>query len=291
MESVVVANARRPRAARLVAALLRRADELGVRRPRIEWTTAERDGAQQAAEAVAAGAKVVVACGGDGTVRRVAAAVAKTSTDLAILPAGRANVAAHNLIRECGGLDAALLGEPRSCDIVRVTYRVADGRRDQDWFVSMAGFGWDAAAIRDMKTTGGWARYFASGARYLRAGGVRTEVRTPSEVLTGELWSTFVGNLVSAPPGIRLFPGAGPASATLVTAAVRPRGLLSWVGIATGRLLSTRSHPGYAYRSGEVVEMEAACPRPLHLDGDVIDDVVWFRAEVLPGALRVRCAA
>src|SRR6266700_2772270 len=61
-----------------------------------ETTTAER-GAGLAREAVAAGAGLVFAAGGDGTVRACAQALAGAGVALAIVPLGTANLAARAL--------------------------------------------------------------------------------------------------------------------------------------------------------------------------------------------------
>jgi len=63
----------------------------------VEITNTFGDGARLAAKAVAGGAALVAACGGDGTVMDVAAGVAGSSTPLAILPSGTGNVLAKDL--------------------------------------------------------------------------------------------------------------------------------------------------------------------------------------------------
>ena len=68
--------------------------------------------------AVAAGAPLVVAVGGDGTIRQAAAALSGTTTPLAVVPGGTGNVLAGAL--RIGGIQPAIEairhGEPRTMD-------------------------------------------------------------------------------------------------------------------------------------------------------------------------------
>ena len=74
-----------------------RLTEAGYPEPLWLETTAEDPGRAMTAEAVEAGVDLVLAAGGDGTIRMVAAGLAGTDVAMAILPAGTGNLLARNL--------------------------------------------------------------------------------------------------------------------------------------------------------------------------------------------------
>ena len=88
-------------------------------------TTVAETGATQARLAVASGARLVIAVGGDGTVRAVAAGLAGTDAELGVIPLGTANLAARNLGLPIGDLDAiiavAVTGPARPTDLAWVS--------------------------------------------------------------------------------------------------------------------------------------------------------------------------
>lgn len=120
----VVINPSKPRATAAVRGLLERElREAGYAGPVWLETSVSEPGTMQARLALAAGARLVVAAGGDGTVRAVAAGVASTGAQMGIIPLGTANLAARNL--------GVPVGDPRAA--ARVAARGVDLPADLAW--------------------------------------------------------------------------------------------------------------------------------------------------------------
>lgn len=115
--------------------------------------------------ALAGGAELVIAAGGDGTVSAVASVLAGGDVPLAILPRGTANsiAAALEIPTDLDGALAQIAaGEARALDLLRVNDRVAV-------LHCMIGFHADAVGgtSRDAKNRWGILAYLASGLREL----------------------------------------------------------------------------------------------------------------------------
>ncbi|MBR0681040.1 diacylglycerol kinase family lipid kinase [Roseomonas eburnea] len=139
------AGARRRR--RLLAALdLLRG--LGMR-PEVADTARRGHATDLAHEAAAAGVRVVVAAGGDGTIAEVAAGLAGSDSALGVLPLGTANVLALELGLPRSPVRAAeVLAMGRTALLHPGLARYADGR--ELLFVQMLGAGFDAAVVHNL---------------------------------------------------------------------------------------------------------------------------------------------
>ncbi|WP_313277687.1 diacylglycerol/lipid kinase family protein, partial [Timonella senegalensis] len=102
-----VANPSKPNVAALKSPVLARCSAEGLPEPLWLETTVEDPGRGQAAEAVARGASLVVAMGGDGTVRSVASHMVTTDVPMGIIPVGTGNLLARNLDIPIASLDEA----------------------------------------------------------------------------------------------------------------------------------------------------------------------------------------
>ena len=120
----VVVNPSKPRATAAVRSLLEgELREAGYAGPVWLETSVSEPGTMQARLALAAGASLVVAAGGDGTVRSVAAGLAGTGAQMGIVPLGTANLAARNL--------GVPVGDPRAA--AKVVAQGVDLPADLAW--------------------------------------------------------------------------------------------------------------------------------------------------------------
>ena len=120
----VIINPSKRRATTAVQGVLERElREAGYAGPVWLETSVSEPGTMQARLALAARARLVVAAGGDGTVRSVAAGVAGTQARMGIIPLGTANLAARNL--------GVPVGDPRAA--ARVAAHGVDLPADLAW--------------------------------------------------------------------------------------------------------------------------------------------------------------
>jgi len=284
-------------------------DDLGKLRAQItgvcaelEWaaplwleTTVEDPGGGQARTALAAGADVVLVCGGDGTIRHVAQVLAGSGTALGLVPAGTSNVLARNLAiglnDPARATRIALSGTNRAVDVGRVTI---DDCAEEQVFLAMAGVGFDAAimagAPHELKSRLGPLAYFVSGMRALRGPRapitltVDGRIEPPRQVRT-----VVVGNCGKLLAGLVLMPAARVDDGLLDVVSIGPRNILGWLAV-TARVLTRRcrGHRIVQHWQGRAVIISAESPQLAQLDGDAVGEVQALRMRVDRGALLVR---
>ncbi|WP_240916139.1 diacylglycerol kinase family protein [Sanguibacter sp. HDW7] len=238
-----VANPSKPDVAQLRAPVEKACRSLGLEPLWLE-TTVEDPGSGQARAALEAGAEVVVAAGGDGTVRAVATTLQGTGVPMGLLPVGTGNLLARNLdipVTDLArSLEIALEGRDRAIDVAWL--RVTDAPAGDDAaevgsehiFLVIAGIGFDAAMIADTDTTlkakVGWIAYFLGGIRHLH--GRRLEARVlldDTRRSSMKLRTLLVGNCGRLPGGITLLPDALLDDGILDVAAIDTRaGVAGW---------------------------------------------------------------
>ncbi|HEX2498413.1 MAG TPA: YegS/Rv2252/BmrU family lipid kinase [Actinomycetes bacterium] len=270
------------------AEILVQAAALGYDEPVFRETTLLDAGLGQARELVELGTGLVIACGGDGTVRACADALAGTAVPLGIVPAGTGNLLARNLALPMDithAVHVALTGQDRRIDL-----GVVDGQR----FAVMAGIGFDAAMVAGtserLKTGMGWPAYLLSGARHLFGDIMRVTVRVDGgPELQRRARLVLVGNVGRITGGIPLLPDAAPDDGLLDVVILTPRTLVGWARVASRVLTRNRRtrRPVERHR-GKRIEVRTEKPHPRELDGDNIPDAAEFVVEIEPATLTVR---
>ncbi|MCB2176117.1 MAG: diacylglycerol kinase [Actinomycetales bacterium] len=322
-----VANPAKPGAAELRERAVRACASRYLPEPLWYETTPDDPGVGQARQAVADGAEVVVAVGGDGTVRAVAEGLIGTPAAMALLPQGTGNLLARNLDLPLGDLEAqlriALEGLDRTIDVGWLTV-LRDGRgtpvagfdpggdgamspKDVDpsnrhLFLVIGGIGFDAAMVADadehLKARVGWMAYFFAGARHLHARRMRLEARLDASTWHQlRLRSLLIGNCGRLPGGITLLPDAVLDDGWLDVGAIDTRGgLLGWTQLF-GEVVVQRfgvraelpaSIGHIDHARAKVVRVRTREPQQVQVDGDIVGAAFELEARVEPRALTVR---
>ncbi|XCB29214.1 diacylglycerol kinase family protein [Arcanobacterium hippocoleae] len=290
-------------------------------------TTAEDPGPGQTREALKAGASVVIAAGGDGTVRAVAEVLAGTETPLGLLPVGTGNLLARNLdfplqsakdlasIALTGSVkaidvawleiddsavDSALLQQAKAAELQAVT----PGKYA---FVVIGGMGFDADVMDStnsaLKKKVGWLAYVSAGMKNLFAEKMRVEIHPgdSGKRINTEARSVMFMNCGELTGGIVLEPNADPADSWLeLTVLDIKGGVLGWIdlvhtimaknmGFSERSLIPINSVVGdLDTRRVRTCTVKADSLQAVQLDGDVLGYAKEFSVSLDPGALNVR---
>ena len=269
--------------------------ELGWAPPLWLETTVEDPGGGQATSALAAGAEVVLACGGDGTVRHVARVLAGSGIPLGLVPTGTANLLARNLAvvldDPAKATRIALSGTNRAVDVGRV---FIDDRGEEQVFMVMAGVGFAAAimvgATHELKDWLGSLAYFVSGLRALRDPRASITLAVDGRIVPSRRVRTVVvGNCGKLVAGLVLMPAASVDDGLLDVVSIGPRSILGWLAV-TARVLARRrrGHRIVQHWQGRTVIISTEAPQQAQLDGDLVGEVRGLRMRIDPGALLVR---
>ncbi|MET3961788.1 YegS/Rv2252/BmrU family lipid kinase [Marmoricola sp. OAE513] len=261
----------------------------------VAWwhTTAEDTGYSMAHEAAVSGADLVIAIGGDGTIRAVCEELAGTGIPVGIIPAGTGNLLARNLsipLYLRAAVDVGLNGQDRAIDMVRVS---GDEMEDATFLV-MAGMGFDAAIMEgvneDFKKKVGWLAYAWSGLKALMFPAIKVEISIDGGEFTKHRARTIViGNVGSLQAGMPLIPDAEIDDGQLDVVLLYPRRFLSWLPLAARILTKNkRTDASLTRMTGHTVVVRASAAAPRQLDGDLIEPGRELRAECDHGRLLVR---
>lgn len=280
-------------------------------------TTAEEAGQDLTRQAIAMGAEMVLAAGGDGTVRAVVEGLRGSNVPMGLIPSGTGNLLARNLNIGLSGQDAAITaafeGTNRPIDRGIASIVREDGSTQEHAFVVMAGLGLDAKMIAmtnsKLKKAVGWLAYVDAGVRALpelKPLKIRYSIDNDPWRSTS-VHTVMVGNCGSLPGGVLLIPEARVDDGVLDIMALRPEGAFGWLKIwrkitwengvlrksATGRKIIdlTNDVRSVTYRRGADLRLTVEVPEHFQLDGDEFGKVIAVHCWVEPAALNVRVAA
>ncbi|MCW2752185.1 MAG: PA-phosphatase [Aeromicrobium sp.] len=269
------------------------ADRDGWSEPLWFETSIEDPGYGQALLALQAGVDLIIAAGGDGTVRAVCEEAARTGVAVGILPHGTGNLLARNLgiplnIRDA--LDVAFSGQDKAIDLG--TYKTDSGTDTS--FLVMAGLGMDAAIMTGvddtLKAKVGWLAYFVSGVKAARFPAMKVEISVDDgEFKKFKARTVVIGNVGFLQGGIPLLPDAQIDDGTLDVVVLAPKRFIGWLAIivrVVGR--QRRTNERLDRLTGHKVVIRAEKPMPMQLDGDPVGEGQEITAEVQPGVLLVR---
>ncbi len=238
-------------------------------------------------EAVRKGADLIFVWGGDGTVQRCLDAVAGEPVDVAILPAGTANLLATNLgipttIEEA--VQVGLHGRRRPLDL---------GVMNGEHFAVMAGAGLDALMIRDadrgLKDKAGRLAYVWTGIRNVKARRVPMTIDVDGQRwFKGEASCVLVANVSTIVGGLAPFEKAEPDDGVLEVGVVEAEGAVQWARVfgrmAVGRI--DRS-PLTRTTSARRIDVKTKGRIDYELDGGHRGDAKKLKIRVRPGAVRI----
>ncbi|WP_158607468.1 diacylglycerol/lipid kinase family protein [Flexivirga caeni] len=262
-------------------------------------TTGDEPGTAQAYDALAQHADLLVALGGDGTVRCVAAALLGTGVPLAVLAGGTGNLFARQLGLPVGryadALRIGLAGVDTPIDAIRIDLDTTGSGEFDDHHMGlvMGGIGRDADIMADtterLKSRISWAAYLVAGLRQFSHELIPATIGFDDQPpFTREVSAVLAGNCGLLQGGMRLMPDAVVDDGLLDAVVVRGSGL-HWVPVF-GKVLSRSRTDSTHFRRAQCAEIVVQVPRPerVEVDGDVIGTARAARFRADRGALTVR---
>lgn len=257
----------------------------------VHLTTPDRSPQELAQAAIAAGAELILASGGDGTVSAVAGATINTDIPLGVIPRGTANAFAVAL-----GIPTNLRG---ACDTILagLTQTVDAARCNGQPLILLAGIGFEAETVeranRETKSRWGTLAYIFAGIQQL---GEQELFDTTIEVddASSEFKAAAITIANAAPPTSVLAQGSGKviASDGLLDVTIgSPKNTLqaidamvSLFGSALTRAETERED--IVRFQAKTVNVTTDPPQKVVLDGEIIGTTP-ITVECLPGALKV----
>jgi len=238
-------------------------------------------------KALKKGADLLFVWGGDGMVQRCADALVGSDATIAIIPAGTANLLAHNL------------GIPQDlADAVHTGFHGQRRQLDLGWitgehFAVLAGVGFDADMIRDadrgQKTRLGRLAYLRAGLRNIGMDPTYLKIKIDGTTwFEGDATCVLLGNVGTILGGVRVFDDASPDDGWLDVGVSTATGPLQWARllgqISTG---TARRSPFIRTTRAKRISIKLAAPAAYELDGGARPKTKRIKAHVVPAAITV----
>ncbi|HEX2587163.1 MAG TPA: diacylglycerol kinase family protein [Gaiellales bacterium] len=279
--------------------IARQAGERGLRVD-VRLTQGPGHATELAAAAVAEGAELVLAVGGDGTVSEIANGMAGApATDLAVVERG----SGCDFVRTFGiskkthlALDVAATAPARTIDLGRVTYTGPDGTPTTRYFANIASAGLTGVAAdrvnRGGKPLGATVAFaWAAVVTFATYRNSRFVVEIDGEVLDQTCNNAIVANCRYFAGGMKILPHADPSDGMLD---VLVWGDVSKVDLALNLHKLYRgthvTHPKATIRRARRVIVTPETPLPIEVDGEQ-PGITPAAFDVVPSALRLRAPA
>jgi YegS/Rv2252/BmrU family lipid kinase len=263
-------------------------------------STAQGEVATLTERAVAEGAALVIAVGGDGTVYEAVNGLMRSGAagevELALVPRGTGTdfVRTFGIPRDVErALAIARDGTARPVDVGLARYTAWDGTPAESWFANFGGAGISGAIARranaTSKAAGGRMSFmWATVAVFARWRSSEVAVTVDGDRHEGTMLEILATIGVYAAGGMRVTPDAAPDDGLFDVMEIGDVSKLDFLTtfpkIYRGRHVS---HPKIQIRRGARVEIDAPQPLPIALDGEQPGTTpVTF--EVVPRAIRLR---
>ncbi|QCB96119.1 diacylglycerol kinase family lipid kinase [Arthrobacter sp. PAMC25564] len=296
--AAVVINPMKSSGADFRAAFHRLCEAQGWAEPLWLETTAKDTGLGQARQALEQGVDVVIAAGGDGTVRCVAGVLAGSGIPMGIVPLGTGNLLARNLGIDITDPVAAsydvLNGSEKSIDVIKARLDHSD---QEEVFLVMAGLGYDAAimanTLDELKDRVGWLAYVEAGIRHLPGKPVKATISIDGQApVRRRIRSVMVGNCGKIMGGVEIFPDAKVDDGILDVVILAPAGRFGWLNVLSGVFGRKRSkNRSVEYFAGKTAEIDLGHEQEFQLDGDHLGTGTHLAVAVERDALKIRMSA
>lgn len=307
-----IVNPSKPNAERIKQQILDFCAQHSIDDPLMIDTQLDKDGNACAKEALSLGADVVVAAGGDGTVRTAASALAGTDHAFGIIPIGTANLFARNMNIPLGDVEAALQVAvshgSRRVDMGRMALLDSSEPEHRHGFLIIAGVGFDAQMIDEtdpnLKKNLGWVAYFFGGVKHLlgrkNKASITIEQKDGSSVTSDNVtFRTFMAGNCGQIPGFSLMPEADYGDGILDFELMDTSGgLIGWASLLGDVVHQTITRkPGQSPLStnstveqiqGVRAELLLSKPTLAEVDGDILGETKHIELTVDQKALLVR---